>query len=147
VDGDANSIDVTIESNKLGITSVVVTDDGEGMPFSEVSTLFTNLGGSWKRLSGHTKTKHRMLHGEEGKGRFRALALGRVVDWIVTVKGTDSRLDRYKITIERDSPRRVTISELKKARKGSRAGVDARSGSCGSNSCQAAAIPVKLWCA
>ena len=101
---------VDVEQGTLGLEAITVTDDGDGIPYADAPVLFGNLGGSWKRLSRRSKSKKRILHGEEGKGRFRALALGRVVDWIVTTP-LAGRLQRFTISILRDNPRRVTIGE------------------------------------
>ncbi|MGB6861461.1 MAG: hypothetical protein WBE32_11065, partial [Pseudolabrys sp.] len=49
------------------------------------------------RYDGRSKGKSRFLHGKEGKGRFKALALGRVVDWTVTYRRDDETL-QYKIS-------------------------------------------------
>ncbi|MGC1699967.1 MAG: hypothetical protein WA796_14785 [Pseudolabrys sp.] len=76
--------------------SITVRDSGHRIPHDEVGTLFGRLGGSWK-VRGRSKGKSRFLHGKEGKGRFKALALGRVVDWTVTYRRDDETL-QYKIS-------------------------------------------------
>jgi DNA topoisomerase VI subunit B len=83
VDADATRIDLDIESDEIAMRSVTVRDNGHGIPSSDVEGLFGKLGGSWKAHGARSKTKGRILHGKEGKGRFKALALGRVVDWTV----------------------------------------------------------------
>jgi hypothetical protein len=37
----------------------------------------------------HTKIHKRQLHGQEGRGRFKAFALGSVVDWTSTYARDD----------------------------------------------------------
>jgi hypothetical protein len=62
--------------------------------------------------------ENRILHGEEGKGRFRTLALGRVAEWNVTVPSAadpSAALVTYTITIVRDSSRHATISDVRPA--------------------------------
>jgi hypothetical protein len=131
LDADATAVTVDFENDKLGgMAKIVVADNGLGIPYADAPTLFRNLGGSWKKLAARTKSRGRMLHGQEGKGRFKAFALGEVVDWKV-VSGTIDGQSRYEITIiERDirhlrvgdesrvkrSPTGVTvvISELKR---------------------------------
>ena len=49
--------------------------------------------------------------GEEGKGRFRALALGRVAEWSVTAKNLLSQRVRYRITMIKDSARTFRITD------------------------------------
>jgi Histidine kinase-, DNA gyrase B-, and HSP90-like ATPase len=125
LDSDATKVMVDVEQSTLGLEAITVTDDGDGIPYADAPVLFGNLGGSWKRLSRRSKSKKRILHGEEGKGRFRALALGRVVDWIVTTP-LAGRLQRFTISILRDNPRRVTIGDSGPAPAGAAKGVTVR---------------------
>ena len=77
VDADATRVDLDIESDDIAMRSVAVRDNGHGIPFSDIEALFGKLGGSWKAHGSRSKIKGRILHGKEGKGRFKALALGR----------------------------------------------------------------------
>ena len=111
LDADATRINVDLEFGELGMTRIVVQDDGHGITYDEAPDLFTRLGGSWKKPGAYTKTKNRMLHGYEGKGRFKVLALGRVADWRVTYRAGDGSLQTYTITLIKDNIRRVKITE------------------------------------
>ena len=111
LDADASRIDVHLEFGELGMDKIVVRDDGHGIPHKEAPYLFTRLGGSWKKPGAFTKTKNRMLHGYEGKGRFKVLALGRVADWRVTYPAEDDSLKTYTITVIKDNIRKVTITD------------------------------------
>lgn len=85
LDADANAVTVDLEDDKLGgLKRIIVTDDGHGIPHADAPTLFRNLGGSWKKHGARTKLHNRQLHGQEGRGRFKAFALGGVVDWRTT---------------------------------------------------------------
>ncbi len=111
VDADATNIDVALLEDGLGgILKIIVTDDGHGIPHAEAPTLFRNLGGSWKRHGARTKLKNRMLHGQEGRGRFKAFALGAVVDWKVVYDNADGQA-RYDISLIERSIRTVRISD------------------------------------
>jgi hypothetical protein len=122
VDADATRVDVDFEGDKLGgIAKIVVADDGHGIPYADAPTLFRNLGGSWKKHGARTKTKNRMLHGQEGRGRFKAFALGGVVDWKI-VYSKDGDLFRYSITIIEQDIRKVRISDEERA-SGAKPGV------------------------
>ncbi len=102
---------VSFEDDKLGgMGKIIVADDGHGIPHAEAPTLFRYLGGSWKKQATKTKTKSRMLHGQEGRGRFKAFALGSVVDW-KTAYATNGALARYDISITDRDIRRVRVSE------------------------------------
>ena len=112
VDADATEVDVTVDSTDLGMQSITVRDNGHGVPYDDVPGLFGQLGGSWKAYGSRSKTKSRMLHGKEGKGRFKALALGRVADWSIVFEDDADQLLRYTITLIRDNLIDVRVSEL-----------------------------------
>jgi len=113
LDADATRVDVRIVYGALGMTQIMVIDNGQGIPFDDAPKLFTRLGGSWKRPGGHSRSRHRMLHGYEGRGRFKAFALGRVTDWQVTYKTDAGSLRRYTIGMIGENIREVRISEEK----------------------------------
>src|SRR4051812_33585829 len=94
LDADGTKIEVEIERNELSMVGIVVRDNGHGIPHADSSALFSKLGGSWKKHGSRSKMKGRMLHGQEGKGRFKAFALGRVVDWTSTYRTSDGNLSR-----------------------------------------------------
>lgn len=111
LDADATRVDVQLEYGELGMTKIVVRDNGLGIPFEQASKLFTRLGGSWKKSGGHTEIKNRTLHGYEGRGRFKVFALGRVADWRVTYGTETGSLRAYDITMIEDNIREVRISD------------------------------------
>jgi hypothetical protein len=127
-DADATDVRIEFDRDASGLLQAIrVRDNGHGIPYAEAPALFTKLGGSWKRDKKRSRLENRVLHGEEGKGRFRALALGRVVDWHITSAdgGTpDAPLVRYTITIVRDRPRQTTISDPVPAPEGAVPGAE-----------------------
>jgi hypothetical protein len=127
-DAEGKDVRVVFDRDALNfVRAIRVTDDGHGIPYDDAPALFKNLGGSWKRERKRSRNESRHLHGEEGKGRFRALALGRVVDWNVTAPNTDTAdapLVRYTITINRDRSRQATISDASPAPEGATSGVE-----------------------
>jgi Histidine kinase-, DNA gyrase B-, and HSP90-like ATPase len=125
VDADATRVDLEIDSDGVAMRSVTIRDNGHGIPHTNVETLFGKLGGSWKAHGSRSKTKGRMLHGKEGKGRFKALALGRVADW--TVRYQDGhKLLGYKITIIRDDLVDVRVTEPNELETALGTGVEVR---------------------
>jgi hypothetical protein len=111
LDADATKVEVIAEAGDLGLKAVIVSDNGHGIPHEEAAGLFKKLGGSWKARGGvRSQNLGRMLHGQEGKGRFKALALGRVSDWQVTY-ANKGKLFRYTITLIRDDLVDVRISD------------------------------------
>ncbi len=84
LDADAKRIGVRFTVNSLGaLEGVRVTDDGEGMTLEDAKIGFGNLGGSWKVAKRKTRSG-RGLHGQSGKGRFRAFVLGTIIEWTST---------------------------------------------------------------
>jgi hypothetical protein len=124
VDADANRVDVVLYDDAFGgLKSIEVTDNGHGIPYAEAEDLFSRLGGSWKQGRRHSHEQRRILHGKEGRGRFRAFALGRVVDWDVCYREKDS-LWAYRITMIKDHPRRVQVGDVAPARTDQHPGVN-----------------------
>ena len=94
-DSDADRVKVFIELNEMnGVKSVKVRDNGYGIDHDGVDSFFGGLGNSWKRQQG--KQGGRALHGKNGKGRFRAFALGERVEWN-TVYRKSGKPYAYKI--------------------------------------------------
>lgn len=73
LDGDATEVSVEFGHDDLagGMSKIIVYDSGDGFSRSDARALFGNLGGSWKRHIRQTKRNHRMIHGQEGRGRSR----------------------------------------------------------------------------
>lgn len=112
LDADANKVEVTVEENKLsGLERVLITDDGDGLPLDEASAAFGKLGGSWKKGLAKTRRLGRGLHGREGKGRFKAFALGSTVVWDTTFE-KGGRHYRYTITGKRGNLKAFDIEPL-----------------------------------
>jgi hypothetical protein len=84
------------DDNLGGFKTIEVADNGHGIPYPDAEDLFSRLGGSWKQGGHRSHEKRRILHGKEGRGRFRAFALGRVVDWHVCYVASEG-LRAYRI--------------------------------------------------
>jgi hypothetical protein len=109
-DADAKSVEVSFEYNDLeSLDAIVVKDDGEGLPRSEAEACFTSLGGFWKKSKSQTALG-RFLHGQEGRGRFKAFALGRMAEWAVVYK-RDDKLWTCTIRMSALDIRHVNISD------------------------------------
>lgn len=82
-DAGSNRVQVFFDLNDIdAIQAVRIRDHGTGIAHSEVKSLFGNLGESWKRVK--DRQNGRALHGKNGKGRFKAFALGERVEWNTT---------------------------------------------------------------
>lgn len=95
-DANAQHVKVILEPNELnGLHAIRVSDDGDGIDWNKVNALFGGLGDSWKAKS--HRYKGRTLHGKNGKGRFRAFALGESIEWRTTYLDGQS-VKTYTIT-------------------------------------------------
>lgn len=83
-DAEATVVKITAEAGEIRLRSITVQDNGHGMSPNQVSRFFGFLGGSWKKADPLSKHGKRRLHGKEGRGRLRALAIGRVAEWTIT---------------------------------------------------------------
>lgn len=130
LDADADKIAVRFDTNSLGaLDTIRVSDNGTGIPYDQAETLFGSLGGSWKASKNRTK-KGRSIHGKSGKGRFKAFALGTLIDWNTTsqrngdlvgftIRGEGSNLAAFEltdpvITKTRGTGTEVIITNLRK---------------------------------
>lgn len=82
---DASSHVVSVSFNYNGLDaldSIIVEDNGEGIPYRDVELYFGEIGDSWKKQK--KDTYHHPLHGQNGKGRFKAFCLGANIEWKTT---------------------------------------------------------------
>lgn len=95
-DASADKVQVFYEFNAMdGIEAIRIRDSGLGIQRTEIEKLFGNLGASWKKKT--ARINGRALHGKNGKGRFKAFALGDWVEWNTTYR-LDDKTYKYKIT-------------------------------------------------
>src|SRR5262245_36444860 len=81
LDADARDVDVSVRRNDLGgVDRIEVSDNGRGFDSMTAAEVFQRLGGSRKAHRRATEDG-RLLHGKQGRGRFRAFALGGKVTW------------------------------------------------------------------
>ena len=110
LDADAGKIDVSLIWNDLGgLHSIVVQDNGHGLPYSDGLVAFESLGGSLKRQKDKSPSG-RKQHGQLGKGRFRAFALGSRVVWDTCYQENGERF-AYRITGKRENLGTFEFSE------------------------------------
>lgn len=124
LDADATRVDLEVDADEIAMRSITVRDNGRGFPPARAEELFGHVGGSWK-AHGSRSPAGRILHGKEGKGRLKALGLGRVADWDVRYREGD-RLLGYRISLIRDDLKDVRVSEPVEVSADLGAGVDVR---------------------
>lgn len=127
-DASSKRVDVSYTFNKMeGLETITVQDYGDGISIEDAELYFSNIGDSWKKAK--KKSYPHPLHGQNGKGRFKAFSLGSHVEWQTTYKnkhglvsrysiiGNNNNLKEFKITNPeppqtKDRGTRVTISNL-----------------------------------
>jgi hypothetical protein len=110
-DAGSNEVRVCFDLNSIGIPDTIrVQDFGDGIVYEEIEKYFGNLGESWKKNKG--RHGGRALHGKSGKGRFKAFALGTLVEWVTTYK-KEAGSYTYKIIGSAQSLEDFEIVDLK----------------------------------
>lgn len=118
VDADAKTVTITYKKNQLGgIDGITVADDGHGIEHTEAVAFFGKLGGSWKKTKKVSQKEKRALHGQEGKGRFKAFSLGNAVAWQSTYRDNGS-LKSFRIVGKRPALNKFEVSDAKSTSKG-----------------------------
>ncbi|HPG67941.1 MAG TPA: ATP-binding protein [Candidatus Hydrogenedentes bacterium] len=116
LDADAESVVVEFALNSMrGIDTISIVDDGTGIATGEAEDAFGRLGGSWKRATSRTKAG-RFLHGKEGKGRFNAFALGKIVTWRF-VTAADGRFQDFQVSATILEPRKFKIADPRESKE------------------------------
>lgn len=111
LDADAREVKIDLVTNPLGgIDAIRISDDGSGIDVLRVDDTFGGIGGSWKRVDDRTAGTRRQLHGRQGKGRFKAFALGSHVEWRTTMKTIDGLLS-FVIEGDAEDPTRFRLAE------------------------------------
>lgn len=108
-DATSDIVRVTTKENDLGaIESIEVHDTGTGIDPTKLKDFFGGLGGSWKKQA--KKLGNKVLHGEKGRGRFKAYALGERVEWHTKFNNRKNIIE-YLIKGDINSIAQVTPSE------------------------------------
>lgn len=110
LDAGGDLVEVRFEASPLGgIEALEVRDHGSGIDFADLDRAFGTIGKSLK-LERLKTEEGRVLHGTEGRGRFKALALGTSVRWSTTYCPNGQNLS-YEVVISAAKPRTYTTSD------------------------------------
>lgn len=95
-DASSQRVDISyIFNNMDGLETIIVQDYGNGIPIEDAELYFSSIGDSWKKAK--KKNYHHPLHGQNGKGRFKAFSLGSHVEWQTTYKNKNGLVSQYSI--------------------------------------------------
>lgn len=114
---DADATEVTVESSFRmgGVDEITVSDNGNGLDYSKAQEVFGRIGGSEKKVKS-ISPKGRHYHGKEGKGRYKALALGDLVEFS-SYYSSDGQHKEFSITLDRNNLSYSEISDPKNQKK------------------------------
>lgn len=117
LDADSSIINIDYVKNMLdGIETLDISDNGRGIDYSKAQEVFGRIGGSEKK-NNSTSPNGRQYHGKEGKGRYKAIALGDLVTFTSTFRTTEES-KQFSITIDRNNLTHSEFSDLKTLPKG-----------------------------
>lgn len=110
-DAKSQCVEVKINKNPAfeSIDSIIVKDYGSGIDHNKVTDLFGNLGESWKKQA--RANGDRSLHGQYGRGRFKALSLGSKIKWN-TIFTKDDKSFKYVISSDANSVKDFEIGPI-----------------------------------
>lgn len=116
LDSDSTVINIEYNKNTLGgYENIEITDNGRGIDYNKAQEVFGRLGGSEKKTSS-LSPNGRQYHGKEGKGRYKALALGDLVTFTSIYQNSNS-LKEFSITFDRNNLIHSEFSDLKSLSK------------------------------
>lgn len=101
LDADATKIEIEYTPNRIGgYESILIRDNGHGINYSDAQEVFGKLGGSQKKIE-RVSPEGREYHGKEGKGRYKALALGDLITFTSLYK-QNGQSKTFQINIDRN---------------------------------------------
>lgn len=111
LDADSTNISVFFEKDALGnITEIRIEDNGHAISYGDAERIFSTLGGSVKKNK-VSSPGNRLYHGKEGKGRYKALALGHLV-LFRSVYHVNETLSAFSIKLDMNNLKRAHVSDL-----------------------------------
>jgi hypothetical protein len=112
LDADATEIRVNYSKNVMGkYEYITVEDNGTGLSYQLAEDVFQKLGGSDKKINPKSPSG-RSYHGKEGKGRYKALALGDLVQFDSYYNISEIASNHFTITISSDSLKNPKIGDV-----------------------------------
>jgi hypothetical protein len=125
LDADATKIDISYkyEPGLDRYESITIEDDGHAISFNDAKEVFGRLGGSIKKIK-RLSPSNRLYHGKEGQGRFRAFALGDLIEYEVFYQDKNSvKGESFKISLDRNNINKAKVENVLVSQNGLRPGV------------------------
>ncbi|MCX6152783.1 MAG: ATP-binding protein [Candidatus Kapabacteria bacterium] len=122
LDADATEIRIEFILNPLsGYDSISIIDNGHGINYQDAETAFSSLGGSSKKYK-KCSPKNRILHGKEGKGRYKAFSLGSNFQFISRFI-ENGLIKEFDINLSEDKLKKPILNDIKTISNTASAGV------------------------
>jgi hypothetical protein len=117
LDADATEIHIDYRPTALGgYEFIKIKDNGHGLTYEKAQDVFSRLGGSEKKIRTQSPGG-RPYHGKEGKGRYKSLALGDLVEFR-SVYESKGQYSEFTAKIDRNTLSKTEISDLTQLKKG-----------------------------
>jgi Histidine kinase-, DNA gyrase B-, and HSP90-like ATPase len=116
LDADSTRVAVAVRRNAIGVESIEVSDNGNGIDSGDADRIFGTLGGSVKKAKQHSPGL-REYHGKEGKGRFKAMALGSLVTFESRFN-SNGGVNAFTVTWDKSNLNHPTISDVSPVARG-----------------------------
>ena len=111
LDADATEVHIDYAPTGMGGYHFIrVTDNGHGLTYEKAQDVFSRLGGSEKKTK-DTSPGGRPYHGKEGKGRYKSLALGDLIEFKSIYNSNGKQAD-FSIKIDRNQITKTEFSDL-----------------------------------
>lgn len=111
LDADATEIRINYKKNALGkYEEISIEDNGHALDYLSAEDVFKKIGGSAKKLKS-VSPKGRSFHGKEGKGRYKAFAIGDLVHF-ESIYSTNGKSSKIKVNIDRNDLRKPRLSDI-----------------------------------
>lgn len=110
LDADASEVEINFKRNAIGyFEELVVQDNGHALDYTTAEEVFKKLGGSEKKTK-LSSPQGRTYHGKEGKGRYKAFALGDLIQFESTFCKNGGSTE-FKVVVDRNDLRRPKLSD------------------------------------
>lgn len=97
-DARASKLEINYKCNAFNVTSLQITDDGEGI---DRSTLQETFGCFQDSKKSHTYQWSSQIKGKKGKGRYSFNCFAEKAEWLSIYRDKDNHYIQHKITIQK----------------------------------------------
>lgn len=107
-DANASKLEIKYTGNAFNITSLQISDDGDGI---DRSTLHKTFGFFQDSQKTHSYQWSSQVKGKKGKGRYSFNCFAEKAEWLSTYRDKDNHFIQHKITIQKDDKQNYDDNE------------------------------------